>query len=229
MTRRQRARDRDALTLPAGEFERIATQVDGIQTDQAQQLDHPLAPRGGFGDRLGGVNLAFGMASALYRRERTGEPSVVDVSLLGTAVWTIASDMLSALQGNWRAPAPAAATGDAAAAIAFARAQVGEPYQYGASGPSSWDCSGLTMRAWQAGGKSLPHYSVAQYQQSTPITLAELQPGDLLFWGDGSASSIYHVAIYTGNGMMIHAPRPGRSVEEVSMYYWITPNYFARP
>ena len=85
------------------------------------------------------------------------------------------------------------------------------------------------MMAWQAGGKSLPHYSVAQYHASTPITLAELQPGDLLFWSDGGASSIYHVAIYTGNGMMIHAPRPGKTVEEVSMYYWITPNYFARP
>ncbi len=75
-------------------------------------LEHPLGPRGGFGDRLGGVNLAFGIASALYRRERTGEPSVVDVSLLGTAIWTIASDMLSALQGNWRqAPAAAAPAG----------------------------------------------------------------------------------------------------------------------
>ena len=51
-------------------------------------------------------------------------------------------------------------SGDAAAAIAFARAQLGEPYKYGAAGPNSWDCSGLTMMAWQAGGKSLPHYSV---------------------------------------------------------------------
>ncbi|WP_298509615.1 NlpC/P60 family protein, partial [uncultured Nocardioides sp.] len=102
-------------------------------------------------------------------------------------------------------------------------------YRSGAAGPSSWDCSGLTMRSWAAGGKTLPHYSVAQYQQSTPITLSQLQPGDLLFWSDSGPSGIYHVAIYTGNGMMIHAPRPGRSVEEVSMYYWVTPNLFARP
>jgi cell wall-associated NlpC family hydrolase len=113
--------------------------------------------------------------------------------------------------------------------VAFARAQLGEPYVWAADGPDSWDCSGLTMGAWAAGGKSLPHYSVAQYQQSTPITVSQLQPGDLLFWGDRGSSSIYHAAIYTGNGMMIHAPRPGRAVEEVSMYYWITPNYFARP
>jgi cell wall-associated NlpC family hydrolase len=126
-------------------------------------------------------------------------------------------------------PPPPAPTGDAAAAIAFARAQLGEPYRYGATGPNSWDCSGLTMKAWEAGGKSLPHYSAAQYSQSSPITSDQLQPGDLLFWSDGGPSSIYHVAIYTGNGMMIHAPRPGKTVEEVSMYHWVAPNYFARP
>ena len=54
------------------------------------------------------------------------------------------------------------------------------------------------------------------------------QPGDLLYWGD-RPSSIYHVALYVGDGMMIHAPRSGRNVEEVSMYYWITPSYFSRP
>lgn len=125
---------------------------------------------------------------------------------------------------------PPAPDGGAAAAIAFARAQLGEPYRWGAAGPSSWDCSGLTMGAWSAGGKALPHYSVAQYQQSTPITAGELQPGDLVFWGSsGSSSSIYHVAMYLGGGRIIHAPRTGRPVTEDSMYYWITPNFYARP
>jgi cell wall-associated NlpC family hydrolase len=125
---------------------------------------------------------------------------------------------------------PPAPGGGAQAAIAFARAQIGEPYAWGADGPSSWDCSGLTMGAWAAGGKSLPHYSVAQYQQSTPISAGDLRPGDLVFWGSsGSSSSIYHVALYAGDGMIVHAPRTGRDVEEVSMYYWITPNFYARP
>jgi crotonobetainyl-CoA:carnitine CoA-transferase CaiB-like acyl-CoA transferase len=66
-------------------------------------LERPIGQRGGFGDRTGATNLAFGVASALFRRERTGEPSVVDVSLLGTAIWTIGSDVLSGLQGNWDA------------------------------------------------------------------------------------------------------------------------------
>ena len=127
-------------------------------------------------------------------------------------------------------PAPPAPASGAGAAIGFARQQIGDPYVWGAAGPSAWDCSGLTMGAWRAGGISLPHYSVAQYSQSTPISQSSLRPGDLVFWGSTSSpSSIYHVALYVGNGMIIQAPRTGRDVEEVSMYYWITPNFFARP
>ncbi len=86
------------------------------------------------------------------------------------------------------------------------------------------------MGAWRAGGISLPHYSVAQYAESTPISSRSLRPGDLVFWGSSSSpSSIYHVALYVGHGMIIQAPRTGENVEEVSMYYWITPNFYARP
>lgn len=127
-------------------------------------------------------------------------------------------------------PAPPAPASGASAALAFARHQIGDPYVWGATGPDAWDCSGLTMGAWRAGGIALPHYSVAQYSQSTPISRSSLRPGDLVFWGSSSSpSSIYHVALYVGNGMIVQAPRTGRDVEEVSMYYWISPNFFARP
>ena len=123
-------------------------------------------------------------------------------------------------------PAPA---GGAAAAIAFAKAQLGDPYVWGAAGPDAWDCSGLTMGAWQAGGVSLPHYSVAQYDETTHITASQLQPGDLVFWGTTSdPSSIHHVAMYLGDGMIIQAPRNGEDVRIDSMYYWIPPNFFGR-
>ena len=103
-------------------------------------------------------------------------------------------------------------------------AQIGDPYQWGAAGPDKWDCSGLTMRAWQAGGVSLPHYSAGQYDASTPIAESDLQPGDLVFWGSSSSpSSIYHVALYTGGGMIVHAPRTGEDVAEVPIDYWISP------
>lgn len=126
--------------------------------------------------------------------------------------------------GSDVAPGSAAAT-----AIAFAKQQLGDPYEWAAAGPGSWDCSGLTMGAWAAAGELLPHYSVAQYESTTPVGLGSLQPGDLLFWSsNASPSSIYHVAMYLGDGQMIHAPRTGRDVEIQSMYYWIPPTLFSR-
>jgi cell wall-associated NlpC family hydrolase len=107
----------------------------------------------------------------------------------------------------------------AQAAIAFAREQIGKPYVWAADGPSSYDCSGLTMRAWQQGGVSLPHYSAAQYQQSEKVSIGELRPGDLVFYASGSSyTSIYHVGLYVGDGQMIEAPYTGESVRISSIY-----------
>jgi cell wall-associated NlpC family hydrolase len=108
-------------------------------------------------------------------------------------------------------------------------ARLGEPYQWGASGPGSWDCSGLTMKAWASAGTYLPHYSVAQYEAGVPITVSELRRGDLVFWSsNGQPSGIHHVAMYIGNGQIIHAPRTGRPVEIDDMYYWVPPDLFVR-
>jgi cell wall-associated NlpC family hydrolase len=114
-------------------------------------------------------------------------------------------------------------------AIAFAQAQLGEPYKWGGAGPSSWDCSGLVMKAWGAAGVSFPHSASAQFTQSSRVSVGSVQRGDLVFWSNGSARSIYHVAMYLGGGKMIHAPRPGRNVEIVSFTYWIKPDLAARP
>lgn len=114
--------------------------------------------------------------------------------------------------GNSSGPA---SSGGAGAAIAFARAQLGKPYVYAAAGPDSYDCSGLTMRAWQAGGVSMPHYSGAQYDMFPHVSLGALQPGDLLFWGPGGSD---HVAMYTGGGMVIYAPHTGAFVKEGPIY-----------
>ena len=111
----------------------------------------------------------------------------------------------------------------------FAFAQLGEPYVWGAAGPDSWDCSGLTMGAWAAGGVSLPHYSVAQYYATTPVSYTDLQPGDLLFWASdpNNPDTIYHVALYIGNDQKIAAPQTGRNVEISSVWSW-PPTYFTR-
>lgn len=122
---------------------------------------------------------------------------------------------------------PAVGTG-VQRALAYAKAQVGKPYLWAAAGPGSFDCSGLTMMAWRAGGKPLPHWSVAQFAQSTRISAGQLRPGDLVFWGS-SPGSIHHVAMYIGAGQIIHAPRTGQPVQINSMYYWVPPDFYARP
>jgi cell wall-associated NlpC family hydrolase len=125
-------------------------------------------------------------------------------------------------------PAPNAATA-VKRAIAYAKAQLGKPYLWAASGPNSFDCSGLTMRAWATGGKLLPHYSVAQFAQSTRVSMADARPGDLLFWTDnGSPSGIHHVALYLGGGQFIEAPHTGAYVRYNSIDNWY-PDYVARP
>lgn len=105
----------------------------------------------------------------------------------------------------------------AATVIAFARAQIGEPYVFGAAGPDSWDCSGLTMGAFASAGRDIGGHGVnVQYQLASStgrlVPYSAAEPGDLLFYGSGD---LYHVAIYAGGGTMIEAPYPGNSVREV--------------
>ncbi|MFJ8106909.1 NlpC/P60 family protein [Streptomyces sp. NPDC096132] len=100
-------------------------------------------------------------------------------------------------------------------ALAFARAQIGKPYVWGATGPDSYDCSGLTQAAWKAAGVTLPRTTYDQVNAGTTASLADAQPGDLVFFYD----DVSHVGIYIGNGMMIHAPKPGAYVREESIYY----------
>ncbi|MBW8736243.1 MAG: C40 family peptidase [Streptomyces turgidiscabies] len=100
-------------------------------------------------------------------------------------------------------------------ALAFARAQVGKPYVWGAAGPDSYDCSGLTQAAWRAAGVTLPRTTYDQVNAGTTVALSDIQPGDLVFFYD----DISHVGLYIGNGMMIHAPKPGAYVREESIFY----------
>ncbi|WP_030903659.1 C40 family peptidase [Streptomyces sp. NRRL F-5126] len=99
-------------------------------------------------------------------------------------------------------------------ALAFARAQLGKPYVWGATGPSSYDCSGLTQAAWRAAGVDLPRTTYDQVNAGTRVSTDDLQPGDLVFF----YSDISHVGMYIGGGMMIHAPHPGADVRKESIY-----------
>ena len=111
-------------------------------------------------------------------------------------------------RGSVRMPSGVDASGRAAVAIRYAMAQVGDAYVYGAAGPNAFDCSGLTMMAWAQAGISLPHSSGAQYGVGRHVSSSELQPGDLVFY----YSPISHVAMYIGNGLIVHAANPGAGV-----------------
>jgi peptidoglycan DL-endopeptidase CwlO len=102
-------------------------------------------------------------------------------------------------------------------AVAWAMGQIGKPYQWGANGPGSFDCSGLTMRAWASVGIFIPRTSRSQWQVGRPIrSLIDLRAGDLVFFG-GSPATIHHVGMYVGNGQMVEAPYTGASVRVSSI------------
>lgn len=113
------------------------------------------------------------------------------------------------------------ATGDASSVITLASAQVGKPYVYGAQGTDSFDCSGLTSYVYsKAAGVNIGRTTYDQVKQGTTVSMNNLQPGDLLFWG--SASAPYHVGIYVGNNQYIHAATPGQGVvkQTISTYFY---------
>jgi cell wall-associated NlpC family hydrolase len=108
----------------------------------------------------------------------------------------------------------------ARAAVRWALAQLGDPYRWGATGPDTFDCSGLTSSAYRAAGVSIPRVSRAQWGAGPHVQLANLLPGDLVFYADNPAdpSTIHHVGMYIGNGLMVHAPHTGDVVRVASIW-----------
>jgi len=116
------------------------------------------------------------------------------------------ADQASSLKA---ARSAAGVSGRAGLAIKFAFKQIGDKYVFGADGLTYWDCSGLTMRAYQTAGVSLPHSSAAQSRMGKSIPFSQKKPGDLMFFG----RPVSHVGIYLGGGKMVHAPRSGSRVK----------------
>lgn len=137
-------------------------------------------------------------AAALQARERATQAAAAQVASAGTT----------------SAPPPPSGSGGAATAVAWAHNEIGKPYVWGASGPNSFDCSGLTQYVWAKAGVYLDHYTVSQYNESPHVSRADLEPGDLVFFAgsDGSYSAPGHVGIYIGGNEMIDAPYTGADV-----------------
>jgi cell wall-associated NlpC family hydrolase len=118
-------------------------------------------------------------------------------------------------QASWMNSGRAAAT-----AVAYAMRQLGKPYQWGAAGPAMFDCSGLTSAAYLAAGIAIPRVSVDQFNAGPHVAVADLLPGDLVFYADNPANpaTIHHVGMYIGKGLMVHAPHTGDVVRIASIW-----------
>lgn len=145
----------------------------------------------------------------------------------GSLRWVSAAYLASAVGGPPSGPSPSPVTqpivqpgpeipagSKGQIALAFARAQLGEPYVFGATGPDRWDCSGLSQAAWRAAGVSIPRTTYTQFRIGTRVARADLRLGDLVFFYGSNPS---HVGLYAGNGMIIAAPRPGKTVSYTSI------------
>ncbi|WP_069756276.1 C40 family peptidase [Streptomyces sp. EN16] len=144
------------------------------------------------------------------RASRTSERTTLSAS-------SGSSDSGSSASASASAPSSSNVSGSAASIVAFAKAQVGDAYVPGGTGPNSWDCSGLVQAAYRTAGIDLPRVSQSQSTFGTQVSLDNLQPGDILYWG--SAGSAYHVAIYVGGGEFVGAQNSNTGTVQRSLDY----------
>jgi cell wall-associated NlpC family hydrolase len=154
-------------------------------------------------------------AQKVRGQKQTGAATRALWQSLQTGRVATASEAAALARKRAATKASSSSSSKGARALAFAKKQLGDSYRYGATGPNSWDCSGLTGGAWKAAGVKLPRTSQAQYRVGKKISKSALKPGDLVFFYSG----ISHVGIYAGGGKIIHASRPGKPVQYIKMSY----------
>ena len=189
--------DEDARTFRALTGERARLAAD------RQLVDAALA------EQQAAVDAAHAHKDEALAAAQAAQEIFDALTAAGRAAATAAGEGLNPGQVHLSAVAPNAR---AAAAVAYAESKVGDPYAFGSAGPGAFDCSGLTMTAWARGGVALPHNAAAQASMLPAVAVAELEPGDLVFYSYGGGA-IAHVALYVGNGLAVHAPRPGQDVQ----------------
>ena len=207
-------RDRQAVALTGLAAGTVRTRVAELEATQAEAV--------ALRRRLAGQAAAIG--ERLERRRAVLATARAEVRALVQAEWArreavrralVAAAALRArafgLGGFADAPAPSPA---AAAAVRAALDEVGKPYRWGATGPGSFDCSGLVRWAYAQAGLALPRTSREQWWAGSPVEVAGLRPGDLVFWASDPAdpATIHHVGIYVGQALMVHAPHTGALV-----------------
>ena len=200
------------LDGPDGLLQRM-TYLEQISRDRQRDIDTYTATTRDYSTRQAALKTAQDKQSAQVKVLATTKKDIEGQLKVLLAKRKAAYGQATQTGSTYTGPIPNIA-GSAGEAVAFAYRQLGKPYHYGADGPDSYDCSGLTMASWNAAGKSLPHNAAAQYSATARVSKSALQPGDLVFY-----RNLGHVAIYIGDGMIITAPQTGELVRKQSMMY----------
>jgi cell wall-associated NlpC family hydrolase len=199
----------------------LLLQVEGTHNAQATQLLSVAKELTTIKEQRQRTATGVAQLQAQYAGQKKSMTKLLDVqtSLL-SSLTTEQQEQVAAttVGGSTTSPSvvttPVAYTGptntQSGQAVAYAFAQIGKPYVWGATGPDSFDCSGLMVAAWSAAGVSLPRTTYDQWASLPHIPLSDLQPGDMILYNGES-----HVAMYVGNGMIIDAPHTGADVEEI--------------
>ncbi|MCX4845860.1 C40 family peptidase [Streptomyces sp. NBC_00893] len=195
--------DRQAAAL--GKVRRQVARIATLRSQAKGELAALTSRRAELKKHRATITTKLADAQRLLDRLTPPERTAYENTDHGSAAGTPLADRAgrSTARGAVRAP-----NARAAEAVAFAYGALGKPYVWGATGPSSFDCSGLTQAAWRAAGVSLPRTTYTQINAGRRVSRSELAPGDLVFFYSG----ISHVGLYIGNGQMIHAPRTGSPV-----------------
>jgi cell wall-associated NlpC family hydrolase len=222
----------EVLTLPPGVSARVPRPAPSAPNAGGSYTVRP-------GDTLSSIAERFGTSvTQLAEINGIANPNLIFAGqvlrLSGAPVTTRATVTSSAPVTSKAAPSPsrpvssAPSTSPAAVAVQVALAQVGKPYVWGGAGPNYFDCSGLVMYAWARAGVALPHYSVAQYEDTERIGESQLRPGDLVFYDTGSGAQPGHVTIYIGGDRVVTADQPGTDVRVESLTWDGPPMAFGR-
>jgi cell wall-associated NlpC family hydrolase len=177
------------------------------QQQAAQAAAAQAAATAAFKAKVAAAQAAQAQAATASAAQAAANRSITNATTSGGSGGGSSSGGVSAPSVPSAPPPPLAA--GAAGAVQAAETMIGVPYVWGGSSPAGFDCSGLVEWAYAQVGIGLPHFSGGQYDDTTHIPLADIEPGDLLFYGPGGSE---HVAMYVGGGSMIEAPYTGATV-----------------
>ena len=225
----------DLLVAEQGDLSAARHLKLAVQAAVTQQQEFVRASQAKRNSLAGQVAPARAHVAALKSARQAALAAAAAAAARKAAASASASSSASSSAGSTTAPSWAWSSGASASqgdvAANWALSQLGKPYQWGAAGPDTYDCSGLTMEAWARAGVALLHYTGYQWDEGPHVPLDQLQRGDLLFYATDNSdpATIHHVGIYIGNGMMVDAPFTGADVRIDSIYQPGVPIGAVRP